>query len=102
MDALAKLVAGAKTPLALAGVVLYILYRILHQILALQGVFGRLNSAQTANFLTFVVQSMFWLAVLAICLGMIGWLLQLNPRYRPGVKAGPVEVIPPGTPSDRS
>lgn len=96
VDSLAKLVAGAKTPLALAGVVLFILYKVLETILGLR-IFSTLTGNQTAAFMTLLVQFVFGLAVFTICLGSIGWMLQLNPRYRPSVKVKSVKVIPPGS-----
>ena len=72
----AKLIAianKAKTPLALAGGVIAVLYLIYRQVLTL-GIFSKLESRPTFVLIQGLVDRLFWLALVALVLGVASYL----------------------------
>jgi ABC-type arginine/histidine transport system permease subunit len=62
-----------KTPLALAGAVVVALYLIYRQVLSL-GIFSTLGSQPTFLVVQSIIDKLFWLAVLALVLGVCSYL----------------------------
>src|SRR5262245_17379535 len=58
-----------KTPLALAGLVVIVLYLLVKQVLALD-VFSNIGGSGTLRVLENVLDSVFWLATIAVVLGV--------------------------------
>lgn len=72
-----------KTPLTLGGLVVLVLYEIYSQILKL-GIFPQLTATSAAVIVQDIIRYMFWLAVLAVVLGVgsylaIHFVTQLKP-----------------------
>ena len=63
-----------KTPLSLSGVVVAVLYLIIRQILSLD-LFSRIDSPSTFTLLQNLVDKLFWLAALALVLGVSSYIL---------------------------
>ena len=82
-----------KTPLALAGGVIVILYLLYKQILTL-GIFSKLESQPTFLLIQSVVDRLFWLALVALILGVASYvtvaLLRNKPQHEPDVVDLPV------------
>lgn len=66
--------AKVKLPLSLAGVVVVVLYAIYRQMLAL-GVFENIGGAATSNLLNAIVDRLFWLALVAVVLGIASYVV---------------------------
>jgi hypothetical protein len=62
-----------KTPLALAGAIVVALYLLYRQVLSL-GIFSTLGSQPTFLVLQSIINKLFWLAVLALVLGVSSYL----------------------------
>ena len=77
-----------KTPLALAGGVMVILYLLYKQVLAL-GIFSKLESQPTFLLIQGVVDRLFWLALVALVLGVASYvtvaLLKNKTQHEPDV-----------------
>ena len=63
---------ATRTPLALAGLVVVVLYGIYSQILRM-GIFSQVGADQTFSIVNQIALYLFWLAVLAIVLGGVGY-----------------------------
>jgi hypothetical protein len=70
-----------KTPLILAGIVVFILYFLYRQILSMP-VFSNIGSAPTFILLQNIVDKVFWLSVIAIVLGVLSYLISLFLKNR--------------------
>lgn len=63
-----------KTPLTLGGLVVVVLYGLYNQILKLPGFSAALPSGATAQLLQDIIRYLFWLAILAVVLGVGSYL----------------------------
>jgi hypothetical protein len=63
-----------KTPLTLGGLVVVVLYGIYSQILKLPGFAAALPSGAAAQLLQDIIRYLFWLAILAVVLGVGSYL----------------------------
>jgi hypothetical protein len=73
------LLTRVRTPLALAGLVVLVLYAIYRQILQMS-VFSQVSSEQTFVLIDRIAFYLFCLAVLAIVLALIGYFRTARPR----------------------
>ena len=65
---------GVRTPLSLGGLAVIVLCVIYNRVLGL-GIFSTLNDSQTSGLLTAMVGYVFWLAIVAVVLGIAGYLI---------------------------
>ena len=81
-----------RTPLTLAGLVVLILYALYRQVLNLQ-IFSQVNSDQTFALIDTIVRSVFWLALVALVLGILSYVISILLRHKyPGMNSD-VEII---------
>lgn len=76
VNKLSEIANRVKTPLALAGLIIVVLYAIFQQILALD-IFSRLESGPTLNLLQSILNKIFWLALTSLILGVASYLIPL-------------------------
>jgi hypothetical protein len=92
-----KLVAAldrVKTPLTLGGLVVIVLYELYSQILKLK-IFGQLPPDSTFILVRDIVGYLFWLAVLAVVLGVASYLAdRFGPRQNHANPDAPVPLKP--------
>jgi hypothetical protein len=81
-----------KTPLALAGAVLVVFYLIVKQLLSLN-VFSNIGSQATADLLHGLVNKLFWLATITICLGVVSYLVALILSHQLRARDSKVELV---------
>lgn len=72
---------GVRTPLSLAGLTVIVLCVVYNRVLGL-GVFSTITASQTTSLLSAMVGYVFWLAIVAVALGIAGYLI------RPGAANG--------------
>lgn len=77
IDKLARLLVRIRTPLSLAGLAFVVLYLIYRQVLGLD-VFARLDQEATFRILNQVIGSLFWLAMVALILGVLASFSLVN------------------------
>ena len=84
LEYLVGLVVKIRTPLTLAGVVVIILYAIYSQVLSLK-VFENVGANATFVLLQNILDRLFWLALIAIILGVLSYLMTfaLNRKVPP-------------------
>ena len=70
-----SVLATVRTPLSLGGLTVIVLCVIYNRVLAL-GIFSTLSGTQTSDLLTRMVSYVFWLAIIAVVLGVIGYLIR--------------------------
>jgi hypothetical protein len=63
-----------KTPLTLGGLVVLVLYGLYSQILKLPGLSGALPAGSAFELLQQIIRYLFWLAILAVILGVASYL----------------------------
>lgn len=73
LQELIKMALKVKTPLALAGLVIVIFYAIYREILSLN-IFGNIGDNSTFLIVEDMIDKVFWLAMVALVLGTIGFL----------------------------
>lgn len=73
---------GVRTPLSLGGLAVIVLCVIYNRILSL-GIFSNLTGSQTTGLLTIMVTYVFWLAIAAVVLGIIGFLIRPSATSEP-------------------
>ncbi len=66
---------GIRNPLALGGLAVIVLCVIYNRILGL-GIFSTMTGSQTTALLTTMVGYVFWLALVAVALGIAGYLIR--------------------------
>ncbi len=66
---------GVRTPLTLGGLAVIVLCIIYNKILGL-GIFPQLTSGEASALLTTMVDYVFWLALVAVVLGILGYLIR--------------------------
>jgi hypothetical protein len=71
---IAPLLNRIKTPLTLGGLVVVVLYGLYSQILKLPGFAAALPSGAAAQLLQDIIKYLFWLAILAVALGVGSYL----------------------------
>lgn len=81
-----------KTPLTLGGLVVIVLYGLYSQVLALK-IFGQLPPNSTFLLVRDIVGYLFWLAVLAVVLG-VGSYLAVHFGRQPVASADPNSPVP--------
>jgi hypothetical protein len=74
---------GVRTPLSLGGLAIIVLCVVYNRVLGL-GIFSTINASQTSNLLTTMVGYVFWLALIAVVLGGIGYLIRPGPAQGGG------------------
>ena len=83
LSELIRIASKVKTPLMLSGIVIIVLYAIYRQVLSLD-VFENLGRNYTFILLQYVLNRIFWLAIIAMILGVISYIitfiLELNNR----------------------
>ena len=87
LEGLLRVASKVGTPLALAGIIVIILYALYKQVLALK-LFTRIGADPTSRLLQNVLNKLFWLAIIALILGVTSYLL--------------TALFPPSTPSHSS
>ena len=71
-----------KTPLALAGLVVLVLYGIYYEILHLD-IFANVGAEHTFALIGQITSYLFWLALLAIVLAACGYFISFRGKQRP-------------------
>ena len=66
---------GVRTPLSLGGLAVIVLCVVYNRILGL-GIFPTVNQSQASQLLTVMVGYVFWLALVAVVLGIAGYLIR--------------------------
>jgi hypothetical protein len=74
VEGLLSVASKVGTPLALAGIIVIVLYALYKQVLGLK-VFARLDADPTFRLLQQVLAKLFWLALIALILGAISYLV---------------------------
>jgi len=87
IEGLLSVTSKVGTPLALAGIIVIVLYALYKQVLALK-LFVPIGVGPTARLLQNVLNKLFWLALIALVLGVASYLL--------------TAIFPPSTPSHSS
>lgn len=81
-----------KTPLALSGVVVIVLYLLFKQVLSLN-VFSNIGSTNTFVLLQNILSMVFWLAVVTIVLGIGSYILAMVLKHQIDARASNVRLI---------
>ena len=81
IQALLKLTLKIRTPLALAGLVIIIFYAIYKEVLSLN-IFSNVGANSTFLIIENIIDKVFWLAVIALVLGVISYLVTYFLSYR--------------------
>lgn len=92
IEKLAGLASRVRTPLALSGVVTVVLYAIYKQVLSL-GVFANIGATPTFQLLQDVLDKLFWLALVAIVLGVASYLVTVVLSHRMSSHSSELELI---------
>jgi hypothetical protein len=66
---------GVRTPLSLGGLTVIVLCVVYNRILGLD-VFSTMTASQTTSLLSAIVSYVFWLATVAVALGIAGYLIR--------------------------
>src|SRR5438128_1542812 len=74
LEALLSVASKVGTPLALAGIIVIVLYALYKQVLALK-LFAPIEAGPTARLLENVLNKLFWLALLALILGVASYIV---------------------------
>ena len=74
MEGLLNVASKVGTPLALAGIIVIVLYALFKQVLALK-LFTPIGAGPTSRFLQNVLNKLFWLALIALILGVASYIL---------------------------
>jgi lysozyme len=74
IDGLLNVTSKIGTPLALAGIIVIVLYALYKQVLALN-LFAPIDAAPTARLLQNVLNKLFWLALIALILGVASYIV---------------------------
>jgi hypothetical protein len=81
IQALLKLAVKIRTPLALAGLVIVIFYAIYKEVLSLN-IFANVGGNSTFLIIENIIDKVFWLAMVALVLGVISYLVPYFLSYR--------------------
>ena len=81
IQALLKLALKIRTPLALAGLVIIIFYAIYKEVLSMN-IFANVGGNSTFLIIENIIDKVFWLAVIALVLGVISYLVTYFLSYR--------------------
>lgn len=81
-----------KTPLALGGAVVIVLYLVFSRVLSLP-VFGDLGQDHTYSLLHDVLRYVFWLAIVTVVLGVGSFVVVLVLRHRMAARGSRVQLI---------
>jgi hypothetical protein len=92
IQALLKLTLKIRTPLALAGLVIIIFYAIYKEVLSLN-VFANVGGNFTFIIIENIIDKVFWLAVLALVLGVISYLFTYLLSYKSKSLSSNVSLI---------
>jgi hypothetical protein len=84
-----------KTPLALSGLVIVVLYLIFQKVLSLN-VFSDIGSSNTFVLLQNILSMIFWLAVLAMVLGVGSYILSLVLKHKIDARSSNLQLINAG------
>ena len=89
MDSILRIAASVHTPLALGGLIAGILFLVFRQIIA-KDIFGSLAGPDTKDVIVRVIDKLFYLALVAVVLGFVAYILpkvvtarggQISPDY---------------------
>jgi len=75
-EKLAAIANKVKTPLALAGLIVIVLYGIYRQVLSLD-IFSKVGEASTLILIGGILDKLFWLALIALVMGIASYVLTL-------------------------
>jgi len=92
IQALLKLALKIRTPLALAGLVIIIFYAIYKEVLSLN-IFSNVGANSTFLIIENIIDKVFWLAVLALVLGVISYLFTYLLSYKSKSLSSNVSLI---------
>jgi len=92
IQALLKLALKIRTPLALAGLVIIIFYAIYKEVLSLN-IFTNVGGNSTFLIIENIIEKVFWLAVLALVLGVISYLFTYLLSYKSKSLSSNVSLI---------
>src|SRR5713101_6238226 len=92
IQALLKLALKIRTPLALAGFVIIIFYAIYKEVLSLN-IFANVGGNSTFLIIENIIDKVFWLAVLALVLGVISYLFTYLLSYKSKSLSSNVSLI---------
>jgi hypothetical protein len=96
MDQLSsRLVAAAtrvQSPLALAGLIMIVLYAISSQVLRLD-IFANVGGAGTVQIIDGLLQKLFVLAIVSLCFAFFSYIATVLLRHRLPLKASNLEII---------
>lgn len=91
-DKLLSIASSLKTPFALAALVVAILYLIYRQVLSL-GVFSNIGADPTFHLLQNVLDKLFWLALVAIILSLLSYIVTIVLRHKTPSRSSRVVLI---------
>jgi hypothetical protein len=89
---LAAIASRVQTPLALAGIIMVVLYAISSQILRLD-IFSNIGGPGTLQLLDGLLQKLFVLAILSLVFAAIAYVAGLYVRHRPAPRKSNLELI---------
>jgi Na+/glutamate symporter len=92
IEKLAALTSKVRTPLALSGLIMTILYALYRQVLSLK-VFENIGAHPTFLLLQNVLEKLFWLAIIALILGVSSYLITVVLSYRMHSHSSDVTLI---------
>ena len=81
-----------KKPLSLASLVIIVLYLITKHILSLE-IFSNINEEKTYLLLTDIFDKIFWLAIIALFLGIVGYILSYYFKNKSSTKKADKKTI---------
>src|SRR5438067_2551359 len=81
IQALLNLAVKIRTPLALAGLVIVIFYAIYKEILSLN-IFEKVGGTSTFLIIENIIDKVFWLAIVALVLGVLSYLFTYFLSYK--------------------
>jgi hypothetical protein len=89
---LVGLASRIRTPLTLAGLVVVVLYVLYRQILGL-GIFAQVGESSTVTLLSSIIDKVFWLALIALVLGVACYVLTLFLKRRAEKSRSSVQLV---------
>jgi len=92
LQELIKLILKIKTPLTLAGLVIVVFYALYKEILSLP-IFGNIGGNSTFLIIEDIISKVFWLALVALILGIVGFLFTFMIEHKNKQLASNVSLI---------
>ena len=75
LEKVAGVLRGIRTPLSLGGLAVIVLCVVYNRVLGLE-IFSTMTASQTSGLLNTMVGYVFWLAIVAVVLGIVGYLIR--------------------------